>query len=356
MSSSGSGSRGRSRRTAAGAHRWSARPRRTAHRSAPPGRSSARRRRTPRRSSCGTCPTGPRPRSTVGDLRRAGPDVLEVDIVAVVVGAERLGVEVDVHRAGERVGDTQRRRREVVHLHVGVDPALEVAVARQHRDDREVGVVDDLGDLGRQRAAVADAGRAAVADEVEAELVEVLGQSGAVEVLGHDLRARRQRGLHPRLDLQALLHGVAGEQAGAEHHRGVGGVGAARDRRDHDVAVVELGLGAVGERQLGLQSTRRRWYGWRPGRWRGTIRRAPRPRRSRWAGSPGRRARTPASSSSQRHAVLGPLRPGDARHDGREVELQHVGVGRLLRVLVVPQAVGLGVGLDQLDLLVAGGR
>ena len=31
-------------------------------------------------------------------------------------------------------------------------------------------------------------------------------------------------------------------------------------------------------------------------------------------------------------------------------------VGRLLRVLVVPEAVGLGVRLDQLDLLLAGGR
>ena len=59
---------------------------------------------------------------------------------------------------------------------------------------------DRGGDLLRQRPAVADAGRAAVADEVEAELVEVLGQPGAVEVLGDDLRARRERGLDPRLD------------------------------------------------------------------------------------------------------------------------------------------------------------
>jgi hypothetical protein len=48
---------------------------------------------------------------------------------------------------GERVGDDERRRREVVHLHVGVDAPLEVPVARLHRDDREVGLVDRLGDL-----------------------------------------------------------------------------------------------------------------------------------------------------------------------------------------------------------------
>src|SRR3712207_7007467 len=48
----------------------------------------------------------------------------------------------EVHRAGEGVGDDERRRREVVHLDVGVDAPLEVAVARQDRDDGEVVVVD----------------------------------------------------------------------------------------------------------------------------------------------------------------------------------------------------------------------
>ena len=113
-----------------------------------------------------------------GDLRLVGPDVLQVHGSPCVVGAERLVVEVDVHRAGQRVGDAQRRRREVVHLHVGVDPALEVAVAREHRDDRQVLGADDVGDLGRQRPGIADAGRAPVTDEVEAELVEVLVEPG----------------------------------------------------------------------------------------------------------------------------------------------------------------------------------
>ena len=97
----------------------------------------------------------------------------------------------------------------------------------------------------RQRPRVADARGAAVADEVEAERLEVLGQPGAVEVLGHDLRARGERGLHPRLDVQPALDRVAGEHPGAEHDRGVRGVRAARDRGDHHVAVVELELGAV---------------------------------------------------------------------------------------------------------------
>ena len=167
------------------------------------------------------------------------PDVTEEDVVAVLVLAERVLEQVDVHRPGQRVGDDQRRRREVVHLHVGVDPALEVAVARQHRGDREVGLVDRGRDLGDERAGVADAGRAAVADEVEAELVEVRRQAGPLVVVGDDLRAGRQRRLDPRLALQALLDGVLGQQRRADHHRRVGGVGARRDRRDRDRAVVD---------------------------------------------------------------------------------------------------------------------
>ena len=180
---------------------------------APPASSSARRRRTPRRSSCGTCPTGPRPRSSAATSAALGQMSFRNTGWPSLVLAERVVVEVDVHRAGERVGDAQGGRGQVVHLHVGVDPALEVAVAREDRDDGEVLGVNDVRDLVGQRPAVADAGRAAVADEVKAELVEVLGQPGAVEVLGHDLGARGQRGLDPRLDLQAPLDRVARQDA-----------------------------------------------------------------------------------------------------------------------------------------------
>ncbi len=102
---------------------------------------------------------------------------------------------------------------------------------------------------------VADAGGAAVADEVEAELVQVLVEAGALEVLGDDGRARRERGLHPRLALEPLLDRLAGEKPGADHHRRVRGVGAAGDRGDHHAAVVELDLLAALEldhHRLGL--------------------------------------------------------------------------------------------------------
>ena len=83
---------------------------------------------------------GRRPRSrrriwggrVAGDLRRTeaaissveGQMSLNIDGVAVPVDSERLVDEVVVHRAGQRIGDDQRRRGQVVGP-LGVDAALE---------------------------------------------------------------------------------------------------------------------------------------------------------------------------------------------------------------------------------------
>ena len=58
---------------------------------------------------------------------------MQEDVRAVRILADRLRREVDVHPARKRVGDHERRRREVVRLYLGVDADLEVAVAREHR-------------------------------------------------------------------------------------------------------------------------------------------------------------------------------------------------------------------------------
>ena len=298
--------------------------------------------------------------------------------VAVGVLAERVVEQVDVHPPGERVGDAQRRRGEVVVAHVLVDPALEVAVAREHRADDEVVLVDRLGDLLRQRPRVADAGRAAVADEVEAELVEVLVEPGALEVLGDHGRARRERGLHPRLALEPALDRLAGEQAGADHHRRVRGVGAAGDRGDHDPAVVELDLLAVleldhhrvrlvlGDRReaLALAAAARTpagcpaspsWSsagGSEAGNDSSIASSRPLPSASRGVGVElGQRLDERRLRVRERDPVLGALRAGDRRLDAAEVELERVGEGRVLGVLVVEHALLARVGVDELDRL-----
>ena len=179
------------------------------------------------------------------DLDRVRPDVLQEDVVAGLVLAQGVGVEVEVHGTGQGVGDDQRRGGQVVHLHVRVDPAFEVAVAGEHGGDGKVVGLDGLGDLGVQRAGVADAGGAAVADDVEAELLQVRGQARLLVVVGDDLGTGGHGGLDPRLGRQALVDGVAGQQCGGQHHGRVGRVGAGRDRGDRHRAVVQLELAAV---------------------------------------------------------------------------------------------------------------
>ena len=70
-----------------------------------------------------------------------------------------------------------------------------------------------LGDLRVERAAVADARRAAVADDAEAELLERLEQARGLVVLGHRARARRERRLDRRLDASGRGRSRSGRAA-----------------------------------------------------------------------------------------------------------------------------------------------
>ena len=114
-------------------------------------------------------------------------DVLQEHLVAVRVAAQSIRLEVEVHGTGQRVRDHQRRRREVVHLHVGADAPFEVAVAGEHGGHGEIVVVDRGGDFLDQGAEVSDTDRAAVADRVEAETLEIFVEAGLLVVVGDDL-------------------------------------------------------------------------------------------------------------------------------------------------------------------------
>ena len=56
----------------------------------------------------------------------------------VAPDAERLAREVDVHASGQRIGDDERRRGEVVGAHLRMDAPFEVAVTGKHRRDDQV--------------------------------------------------------------------------------------------------------------------------------------------------------------------------------------------------------------------------
>ena len=114
------------------------------------------------------------------------------------------------------------------------------------------------GDRLVERARVADARRAAVAREREAELLERRHQAGVGEVGGDGLRARGERGLDRRRHPQPARDGVPGEQACADHDRRVRGVRARGDRRDRDRARPDrraLAVDLEGDRRVRRSAT-----------------------------------------------------------------------------------------------------
>ena len=176
-------------------------------------------------------------RHRLAHLVGARPDVAQ-EHRPVGALADRVGREVEVDAAREGVGHAQRRRRQVGRLAPADAPGprssgCRSSTAATFRSCSSTAVAtSSISGPG-----VADAGRAPVADEREPELVEVRREPGPVEVVGHDARAGRERGLHPRLRVEPGLDRLAREQPRGEHHARVRGVRAARDRGDHDAAV-----------------------------------------------------------------------------------------------------------------------
>ena len=113
---------------------------------------SARRPRTRSRRSGGTAPG--RSTSPMTDRISSGAGQMSARKTGSPSrpDAERLGGQVDVDPAGQREGDDERRRGEVARPRERMDPALEVAVARQDRRDDQVVGLDGLGDGVVERA------------------------------------------------------------------------------------------------------------------------------------------------------------------------------------------------------------
>ena len=176
----------------------------------------------------------------VSDFLRTRPDVFEVDRLPVAARAERLGVEINVRGAGERIGDDERRRGEEVHLHFRMHTTLEVAVAREHRGGDDVTRLHGGRDLRLERARVADASHAAVARNVETDFRVLLEQLGLFQIVGHDLGAGREARLDPGLGGQAAARRVACNQCGTQHHGRIRRVGAAGDGSDQHGAILDL--------------------------------------------------------------------------------------------------------------------
>ena len=84
----------------------------------------------------------------IGHFFLGGPDVLEVDGLAFLVSAQRVGVKVVADFSSQRVGHNKRRTHQVVGAHVHVDAALKIAVAAEHTYCHQAMLVDAFGYVG----------------------------------------------------------------------------------------------------------------------------------------------------------------------------------------------------------------
>ena len=268
----------------------------------------------------------------VVDLLLRRPDVLQVHRLAVAACPQRLRRQIDAGAAGQRIGHHQRRAGQVVGADIGVHPALEVAVTRQHAGNHQVVVLDGIDDRLGQRPGIADAGGAAIAHRLEAHRIQILGQARGVEIVGHHLAARRQRGLHPGLRPQAAGARLARQQPGRDHHIRVRRVGAGGDGGDHHVAMAQIVIRA-GDRHAQVRLVTRHAH--HAGH--------------EVLGETGGDAR-------QQHPVLRPLRPGHRRFDRAHVQRQRVGKDRVGAAGVAPHALRAGIGLDQRDAVFVAAR
>ena len=281
----------------------------------------------------------------VADFLLARPDVAEKNGRSVFSGADGLARKINVHAARERECDDERRRHEEVRLDVLMHARLEVAVAREHARGDEIVLRHGFLDGGMQRAAVADARRAAIADGLEAERVEILREAGLVQVIGDDARAGPERRLHRRVHFQSTLDGLLREQSRAEHHARVARVRATRDRGDEHAAVANGGRAVL----RGIFAREREF----------DFFRCEIVRRFSVAAvghGLGKERRKRALEVVEVDAVLRALRAGDSGDDGREIEIEVHAVCDVALRWHAPQALRLVVVLERLAVLVAAAR
>ena len=104
----------------------------------------------------------------------------------MLVFADRFAGKIDMYPARQRKGNNQRGRHQKIRLDVLMHACFEISVSRKHRSGNQVEFVDRLLDIRMERSRIANAGGTAVANQIKSELIEVLLQSGFVEIIGNN--------------------------------------------------------------------------------------------------------------------------------------------------------------------------
>ena len=112
------------------------------------------------------------------------PNVSKVNRRSIGAGADWLGGDVDADRPGKCVCDDQRRGHQEIGFDVCVNARFKVTVSRENGNSDDLVVDDGLLNRRVQWSGVPNTGCTAVADSLEAELIEVGLQTSVLEVSG----------------------------------------------------------------------------------------------------------------------------------------------------------------------------
>src|SRR5262249_39363914 len=113
------------------------------------------------------------------------PYIAQIHGLAVASPAQWLALDIEIHRARQRVCDHQRRRRGGGETHHGGGPTFQISIAPLGCARDQIPPLDRGSDTFFDWAAVADASGTSVADEVELELLQVFEEPRTLEVASH---------------------------------------------------------------------------------------------------------------------------------------------------------------------------
>src|SRR5262249_13671725 len=113
----------------------------------------------------------------VAHFGQAGPEVAQKYFVSVFVRADRFFGHIEIDAACECERDNQWRGHQEIGFDVLMNACFEITVSGKDGRGNQIVIMNGFLDLGVEWTGIANAGRATIPDEIEAELVEISLQS-----------------------------------------------------------------------------------------------------------------------------------------------------------------------------------
>ena len=183
-----------------------------------------------------------RPCNRIANLILTGPDIAQKHRIAIPIHPYRLRSQIQIHPPRQGIRHNQRRRRQIIRLHMRMHATFKIAIATQHRRSNQVLLVNRGNHRIGQRPAIANTRRTAIPHRMKTQLLQIRRQTRLIEIIRHHARTRRQTRLHMRVNLQPLLHRLLRQQASGHHHRRIARIGTTRNRRNHHRPVPQLAI------------------------------------------------------------------------------------------------------------------